>query len=738
MNPFILRLLAAVLIISFSAVSSGQVINPPIVDGKFMTVEDGHLSYDGKRMRFWGVNFCASVKRGGKDLELNFDRLMDAGFNGVRFNLSGRVLSDRTGDVTYKVPVTVKGSDSKIDRLDYAIYLARQRGIFFWMQFDRLKPSFTPADYDLLPDDGTREQWNEVINGPDKRWTRPNNLVYVYPRAGKIFMEYAKNVLDHVNPYTGKRYGDEETIAIWEIFNENLFVQDFAFGNAWNTLPEFLKKKVTDRWNNWLLQRYKDDAGLKKAWGELRPGESLADKTVAYAPLYKGAKLVQGPGYQPKYVYTDAETDGVEYPYQRGEDVVRFGVWMYRDFVREFTAFFRTQGKGAAAVPLVPTGCFEMTAAQYLSVMDGDFVTNGTYGFAFRAWKLKKDDPFYPFVPRVNQHPMMGQPSDVMRAAGKPYLLYECNDYRPNPYAIEYPLRIATSLIALDADGVFWFTWDGDIMSIKTDEDIRRYPLPMPYKEYPNYCLTMHNDEMNLAALKAAGVIFRQANLPRPKRVQVVIGKDRLFNFSKPSIDDLVHRIRFSAWRTGVDIVYDPTAETQLPPVPEDWKEESCDLGPYIHFEWKDAKGFIRIDAPTCKAQVGFNPPDLTFGDVKVTGLNRKFSSVNIVAEDGLPLEESKSILVCLAATSENTGVKLDPDKYSGGWASGLAEIVVDPGTTPIIMNRVSATITAPWLKGRKFQKHDFLRNIYATGTVGESFVVSADEPMFYTRITKP
>ena len=84
--------------------------------------------------------------------------------------------------------------------------------------------NFKPGDYDLLPDDGTREQWNEAVP------QGPNILVFIYPRAGKVFMEFAKNLLDHVNPYTKRRWADEETIALWEMFNENLFVRDFAFG----------------------------------------------------------------------------------------------------------------------------------------------------------------------------------------------------------------------------------------------------------------------------------------------------------------------------------------------------------------------------------------------------------------------------------------------------------------------------------------------------------------------------
>ena len=37
-----------------------------------------------------------------------------------------------------------------------------------------------------------------------------------------------------------------------------------------------------------------------------------------------------------------------------------------------------------------------------------------------------------------------------------------------------------------------------------------------------------------------------------------------------------------------------------------------------------------------------------------------------------------------------------------------------------------------------QYRRHDFLRNVYAAGTVGEEFSISADEPLFYARLTRP
>lgn len=43
------------LLICVSALSAAEPIR--IQDGKYMTIKDGHLSYDGRRVRLWGANF---------------------------------------------------------------------------------------------------------------------------------------------------------------------------------------------------------------------------------------------------------------------------------------------------------------------------------------------------------------------------------------------------------------------------------------------------------------------------------------------------------------------------------------------------------------------------------------------------------------------------------------------------------------------------------------------------------
>jgi hypothetical protein len=727
------RSLVLLIVLSALPVSAERIENPSIIDGEYVTAKDGHLSYRGRRVRFWGTHFCCGPKRSGRDLELSIDRMQDAGFNAIRFNLSHGLYNcgPNAEKVSYDVPKSTKGTKTSLNDLDYAIYLARRRGMFFWLQFCMgWGAHFTPADYDLMPDDGTREQWKEAIKQD------PGMLVYVSDRAGRVQMEFAKRLLDHVNPYTGKRYGDEETIALWEMFNETLSVRNLLMdlGPNLKKYPKFIQDEVHAKWNGWLAQTYQNNENLKKAWGSLKPGESLAGKSIIFAPTPspEGIQEFDAPGYQPEKSTNEKFYQG--YPPRRCEDILRFYCYLYDDYNKRFMNHVRQFGKGIKVVSITPSGNCQRNPMQYYAASQYDFVATGTYGFACRPWEVGKTDPFIAYV---NRHPLSGNLTDCMKVAGKPYLIYECNDYRPNPYMIEFPMYTALQLLATDGDGAFWFYWDdrGSFPKMQSDKDYCTTPLAMPHPAYPNAGLVLLNDEVMLAAIKSAGAIFRQADIPLPERTRVVIGKDRLFDITKPLLGEAEGWLRHFAWRTGVELVYDPNGPSKIPPC-KDYDKPYCDLGQYVHFNWKEKdKGYIRIDAPTCKAQVGFNPENLTFGDTKVTGLNRKFTSVCMVAEDGKPLEKSESILITLVADSSNTGFQFDGARMKQQWAPGLAETIVNPGSAPVIVNRVSGTITAPWLKGKTVQRFNFGRIRYQSGQANGTLTVEPGEPMFYARV---
>jgi hypothetical protein len=708
-----------------------------LADGQFVSVRDGHLSYRGERLRLWGTNFVCFVRRQGADLELSFERLRDAGFNGIRVNLFDTTFLSGTPEekARLRVPVTVKGSHTPMDLLDRSIYLAKQRGMFFWLSFGT---AIGPDNYVALPDDGSQDAWQAMMRDGG------SYAMYYDERAERTFQEYAKSILQHLNPYTGKCYADEEAIGLYEIYNENDFVDRITASGA----KGLAGARLQDKWNAWLRQQYQTEGALVQAWGKLNADESLEKGTVLFAPITEGAETY-GAGVQREFVIKDAKTVQ-RYPAKRAEDIVRFACSLYTGHSRRFVEFVRSlgqPGRGISVVPVAYTGRYGNSIPTYYAASGGDVVSLGLYGFAMRPWEMKKTDPTYPFRCVINYHPAMEQPIDLFRVKDKPCLIYECNDTRPSPYCTEFPTRMMAHGIWQDLDGVFWFNWDdaGFLPTLKTDADYVTSAIPMPNPSYPNAGLIQANDEAMLATLKAVGTVFRAGVIPPAANpVQVTFGKDLLFELAGQGLGrmagelPLLNVLREKAWRYGLEVTYDPEGPSQLP----DGREPHgvISMGPYMRYSWNGQSGAFVLDAPAANLFTGFLPEVIRFHALEVRGIDQPFGIVAVVAEDGQPLETSASLLVVGMRQSRNTGMELTPEKLATTdyFQQGLAQMCGQPGGPPVITDRVSMALVAPWLRGLHYQKFSFARSCFAEGEVaGDQFVLPGTEPTFYARLTR-
>lgn len=702
-----------------------------IRDGVYVQIRDGHFTYGGERLKLWGVNFCSTVKRGGEDLKRDFDRLAFMNFNGVRTNLSGPMFRPRDAATSDTVQSPVKGDDSQLDRLDYAIALGRERGIFFWLEFHPFG-SFQPRDYELsaVEDGLSRAEW-EALAGECALST----LVYLSPRAEEVFRRYAFQLLNHVNPYTGRRYAEEEAVACWQIFNENSAASEILTRPAEGVFGRYRER----RWNEFLLRRYGSDAALKRAWGALSSGESLKAGTVKYGPLPEVEKIGDA-GYQYSYVGGAEDADAVTA--RRRRDMMRFCYELYAGFNRRFTDYIRNlapEGAGINVVPVTSTCRYGNDLMMYAAAdLVSDFTALGSYSFAARPWEVPRDNPFYPWKVRVNEPPLIENPIDCFRTAGKPYLIYEVNDYRPNPYRVEFPLRIAVNSILRDGDGVFWFNWDDDgyLPDIHSDEEYARRAMPMANPAYPNASLIMCTDEVMLAAVKAAGELFRSTKAaPFADPVRVRIGGDLLLDMKCRNLPERLHsQLWRHAWTRGVELSYDLDGDSSAmpaaasPEAPLVWKNG-------ISADWRGRRGFYRVDRPEAKAWAGFLPEEIRFDGVRFSGFNREYAYLSLTALDGKPLAGSSEITLTFACDSANTGFRLDWTKFRKPWADGLAEAIVDGGRAPVQVRRVGATVDVPVLRGRMLEKYDFARRCYERREITGPIVVSPEEPFFFGRI---
>ncbi len=231
----------------------------------FVTARDGHLYAGDKRIRFLGTNITSG---GGfpshEDAEKVAGRLAKFGVNCVRFHHMDSAWAD---------PPILQAdrrtlSPESLERLDYFIAQLKKNGIY--------------ADLNLhvsreYPD---QPKWNgmpDFFKGVDN----------FYPPMIELQRDYARQLLTHVNLYTGKSYASEPAVAFVEINNENGLLGSWWWGGL-DAMPAVYRDELQRQWNEWLKQRYADEAALRQAW--------LGAEQPLGAELLKNGSFAEGAG----------------------------------------------------------------------------------------------------------------------------------------------------------------------------------------------------------------------------------------------------------------------------------------------------------------------------------------------------------------------------------------------------------------------------------------------------------
>ncbi|HEX8199532.1 MAG TPA: hypothetical protein VF590_03530, partial [Isosphaeraceae bacterium] len=221
---------------------SGFLRAPAGADG-FIRVEGAHLVRpDGSRFRIWGVNLsgpdCFPTHDEAARLAADLARM---GVNCVRLhhldNSWGRNIFDAArGDTRHLDP------ESR-DRLDFLVARLKDRGIYSNLNLN--------VSRNYLPGDAVRDA---PLLGSGKSATLFND------RLIELQREYARQLLTHANPYTGRPYRAEPAVAVVEIVNENSLLEAWVEGRLTGTtdwpamppIPPSYAEELTDRYNLWL------------------------------------------------------------------------------------------------------------------------------------------------------------------------------------------------------------------------------------------------------------------------------------------------------------------------------------------------------------------------------------------------------------------------------------------------------------------------------------------------------
>jgi hypothetical protein len=224
-----------------------------------------------------------------------------------------------------------------LDRMDYQIARFKAAGIYVALSahFGSLR---------LGPDDRKFVPYLEEFGSFDNKRNRiatPHSGIHYSPELQNVHIRQMVNVLKHKNPYTGLTYAEDPAIAFVEIINE----QSILFFTSMNPLKASptLRRQVAERFCTWLRERYGDEAGLVRAWGEKALDSFAGEEFPGGERLDRNNILPLG---NPWYWDPDQLNGTQAYQRQRLLDTLEFLYELQCGFYERYTQAVRAAGYG--------------------------------------------------------------------------------------------------------------------------------------------------------------------------------------------------------------------------------------------------------------------------------------------------------------------------------------------------------------------------------------------------------
>jgi len=704
------KILFAAALLSICAVAQGardELFPEPVA------ARDGHFYVGGKRLRLWGVNLGHWHCRDYRGADLTIKRIKDMGFNAIALWVSRGAFQQPKGPAhAFRAPK--KGDGSAGDLFDYVVYRARREKLYIVHTFmQRVFPQFiTEADYDLVPGGSSAEraEWLKAVKSLKRNF---GCAKFIDERIRELYFRKAKWMLNRVNPYTGLRYAEDNSVAFYEQADEEGFIVKTFWARGWR--DTYWGKSVRRKYNDYLRGKYGGDEQLVAKWGKLDKGESLA----------KGTVEVFGPGMRLK-----------SFSPARWEDTNKFLYDLTREFHLSFQKMLRAQapkGQGINVQPIAVDSVIYTKPAGIYTALSGSFMC-GT-AEVFGGGQLVKNGKSWKWT-HWTQRPLKAR---VLQLDAMAYAPLAGAVKRPDPFRALNPAARSIYSSWQDQDGVFFYWWGYFDKGVPyTNENFPRQPLTYGTPEKRKGGFEILADEVLLSAARAAGAAYLAGNIaPAETPTKFVFGHDLLFGPKAfDYADKLWPEIAATAFARGARLKLDPEGPGLLRaegPVVKKLPGQRLKAGPEITYDFK--KGFVKVDAKRAKIFGGNAEKVVLFSDgVELRGATRPFVVFILTARDGKPIASSHDMTASLVSTSDNTGFKFNAGKVTVHPRFKFPQPhtgVVSTGAAPVVVKRVGAQIVLPRLPGRRCKKIDFKMSVFAETAADEGVTVKQTEPVF-------
>ncbi|MFZ0663842.1 MAG: hypothetical protein WAM66_14205 [Acidobacteriaceae bacterium] len=633
MVPFTMNHRRAAL--SHSPVDVSFLLEAPAGKHGFIAVKNGHLAtQDGSRIRFWGVNIT-DWSPGSRQIPSKKDApfwaatLARFGVNCVRFQFLD--LPAPRGLIDGQRPDSRHLDPKQLDREDFFIAQLEKRGIYI--------------DFNLLV--GRRFTASDGVQDAKLLGQGAKGTSLFDQRLITLQKEYAKELLDHENPYTKLKYTDDPAVALVEINNEN------ALDIGYRAPSPFYLQELTRMYNQWLAKHRTAEqiAKLRKIAGAA--GES------APVPLmrWKG----QAASAPPERFYAEAE--------------------FYNDAQHNYFADMESYLKQTLGLKslVIATADHSHANSGYpilLATAEMDVIDGHDY------WE--HPDEYVRKSPMVND-PFNSMVVELSRSAiaGKPYTVSEVNEPFPNDYDSEGIPILAAYGALQDWDGIFWYTFEpkadpawkpyvGDPFDISLD------PVKMPELAEGALMFLRGDIEKARSVVERSYTekqVFDSMLLPSTERPYFTPG----FPLSLP----LEHEVRIASLNGPATRAF-PKHPASNPIL--------SDTGQLAWYSSTRGTGLVTIDAPRTQALIGFVRANGKSDSNLEARVDNKFCSILLSSLDREPIAQASKLLLITGGRVENTGQQWN--------TAGTA--VTNWGGSPTLIDQLKGTLTLRHLEGAR------------------------------------
>jgi hypothetical protein len=661
---------------------------------------------DGTPIKFWGVNnnnlHVAPAKTQAPVLA---QRLAKYGVNSVRFHKWTWSGDQGVGDEQ----VSTQVDPEKMDRVDFYVNELKRRGIYHgWSHIfgQRVRP-------------GDRNRvlaYDEIVNAPKPSYLDDSTygLVMFAPDLQDLNIELTVNLLKHRNPYTGKTYAEEPSLAFVELQNEdNIFFPSTQ--GAVDAAPTY-RKLFCEQFSDWLRKKYGSEEALVRVWGprglnafpNLQKDESLAKRNI-YPIANQGY-------YSPESLEQNAHAR------QRLVDNARFLFETQQAFYKRFIRAIRQAGyKGPIVGSPWQAGSGISHYYNLLSDADAGLVDRHNYFGGPEGWDVQPG-PFQSVS-------SLGQPgghllsTGLQQVAGHPFQLSEWSHMVPNEWRAEGPVVIAAYGLGLQGwDGSFQFSNTVDNFG-DTVQDWGPWVVDSPLQlgQYPVLARMIYRGDVREGRpLPTRNVSLQELHAGR-------LGfSDRVRQEGdRKSFSGIVPPEALAVGKVEVRFTKNPVP-TVVPTLPTgDVLKSNTDQLAWHRLP--QDQGYVTIDTPGTKGVTGFaGGRTFDLGGVRVA-METPFASLLLSSADrNRPINRASRLIVTAVARERNTGMRYSED-------GKRLEVV---GSAPRRLEPVRASITL--LGNRLFTvfllDHDGRRTTRAVAAEGRTFRIDGnrDQTPYY------